>query len=167
MSNYVELSVHVHQELKRRLRAEDPGLDDETLADTVEGLTDLHEILAAIVRAAIIDEALAIGLKTRARDMQARLGRLEERAGIRRRIVRDSMIDAEIKKITDAEFTISVRAGNPSLVVIEEALVPPQYWQSRDPTLKKLELLAALKAGAEIGGVQLSNPEPVLSVRTR
>mgnify|MGYP003345417087 CR=1 FL=1 len=35
------------------------------------------------------------------------------------------------------------------------------------PKLKRLELLNELKQGSEITGVTLSNPEPVLSVRTR
>jgi hypothetical protein len=60
-----------------------------------------------------------------------------------------------------------VRPGMPALVVLEEAAVPSIYWEPREPRLKRQELAADLKAGADVAGATLSNPEPVLSVRTR
>ena len=45
--------------------------------------------------------------------------------------------------------------------------VPSIYWEPGEPRLKRQELAHELKQGAEIAGVTLSNPEPVLSVRTR
>ena len=55
----------------------------------------------------------------------------------------------------------------PSLMVLNEDAVPSIYWQPSEPRLKRQELAYELKQGAEIEGVALSDPEPVLSVRTR
>ena len=163
----LEFVATTYRTIRDRLRAQDPQLDEQTLADTVEGLTDLHEILAAIVRAALADEALATGLKGRITEMQERLERLQERAAKRRQIVKDTMVELDLKKLTAPDFTASIRPGMPTLMVIDEAAVPSIYWEPREPRLDRQGLLAELKQGAEITGVALSNPEPVLSVRTK
>jgi hypothetical protein len=153
--------------IRDRIRAQDPQIDEQTLADTVEGLTDVHEILTAVIRAALVDEALATGLKGRIAEMEDRLTRLQDRAFKRRQIAKDVMVALDLKKLNAPDFTASIRPGTPALMVIDEAAVPSIYWEPREPRLNRQELANELKQGAEISGVALSNPEPVLSVRTR
>ena len=163
----LEFASITYRAICDRIRAEDPNIDERTLADTVEGLTDLHEIVAAIIRSALADEALSAGLKGRIADMQGRLHRLQNRASKRRQIAKEVMVELDLKKITAPDFTVSIRPGTPSLLVIDEAAVPSIYWQPSEPRLNRQKLATELKDGAEITGVTLSNPEPVLSVRIR
>jgi len=163
----LEFGAATYRAIRDRLRAEAPQIDEQTLADTVEGLTDLHEILAAVLRAALADEALATGLKCRISDMQGRLERLQDRAAKRRQIAKDVMVELDLKKITAPDFTASIRPGMPALLVLNEDAVPSIYWQPGEPRLKRQQLALDLKEGAEVAGATLSNPEPVLSVRTR
>jgi hypothetical protein len=92
-------TIH-YSTIRERIRTEDPQIDEQTLADTVEGLTDMHQILAAIIRSALTDEALAAGLKGRIGEMQERFDRLQETAAKRRQIAKDVMIELDLKKIT-------------------------------------------------------------------
>ena len=163
----LEFSAIAYRTIRDRLKAQDPAIDEQTLADTVEGLTDLHEIVAAIIRSALDDEALVLGLKCRISDMQGRLERLQDRASKRRTIAKDVMVELDLKKLTAPDFTASIREGLPALMVINEDAVPSIYWAPGEPKLKRQILAHDLKQGAEIEGATLSNPEPILSVRTR
>ncbi len=163
----LEFATATYRAIRDRIRTQDPQIDEQTLADTVEGLTDLHEIVQAIIRAALADEALATGLKSRISDMQGRLDRLQDRASKRRQIAKDVMIQLDLKKLNAPDFTASIRDGIPALMVLNEDAVPKIYWQPTEPRLMRQQLAADLKQGEEIAGVTLSQPEPVLSVRTR
>ena len=163
----VHLAAIHYRAIRDRVRKTDPDIDEETLADTVEGLTDLHEIVQAIIRSALVEEALARGLKCRLADMQDRLSRLEDRASKRRQIAKDVMIDLDLKKLTAPDFTVSLRPGTPALMVIDEDAVPKTYWEPGEPRLRRQILTHDLKQGEEVAGATLSDPAPVLTVRTR
>ncbi len=156
-----------HSALRERLLAEIPDLDEETLADTLEGITDLQEMLSELVRSALVDEALASGLSTRLSDMKARLERLEARARRKRQLVLEAMTQAELKRLEEADFTASLRQGAPALEVVAEDRIPVAYWKPQPAKLDRQGLLAALKNGVDIDGVALATPSVQLSVRTK
>jgi hypothetical protein len=61
----VSTEAFKYQLLKQQIRSAYPSLDDETLADTLEGITSLNEMIAVVIRSALVDEALQGGLRTR------------------------------------------------------------------------------------------------------
>ena len=99
--------------------------------------------------------------------MKARLERLEERAKRKRQLALRAMAEADIPKLTAADFTASLRQGVPAVEVVAEDKIPAAYWKPQPAKLDKLGLLAALKAGAEVDGVALAVPQMQLSLRTR
>jgi hypothetical protein len=159
--------VQLYQWLREKLLDRFPEADDETVRDTLEGITDLHEIIAAIIRSALIDEALHVGLRARLEDMKQRLSRLEERGAKKRQLALEAMSEVGLRKLEQSDFTASIRAGSPSLVIVTEEAIPNSYWVPQPPKLDRQSLLAELKRGGEIPGTQLSNPRPTLSVRTK
>ncbi len=144
-----------------------PSLDDETLRDTLEGITDLHEMIAEVVRSALADQAMATGLKLRLDDMKSRLSRLEERGRKKRQLALDALVEADIKKLTQPDLTVSVRTGSQALVVTSEDKIPENFWIPQPPKLDRNGVLAALKSGKMIDGAALNNPAPTISVRTK
>ena len=91
MRALINLEVPKLQLMRERLLAEYPDLDNETLADTLEGITDLNEMISAVIRSALVDEALHAGLRFRLDDMKERLSRLELRASKKRELALEAM----------------------------------------------------------------------------
>jgi len=163
---HFNLAVQSYLRLREQLQSKLPEIDDETLADTLEGITDLNEMIAAVIRSALVDEALQAGLRTRLEDMRKRLSRLEERAK-KRQLALGAMCEVGLKKLEQPDFTASTRAGLPSLIVVSEGQIPEAYWVPQPPRLDQQALLADLKRGREVAGAQLGNSKPILAVRTK
>ncbi len=54
-----------HQYLRDKLEAEFPDADEETLRDTLEGMTNLTDMLGAVLRSQLDDLALTAALRAR------------------------------------------------------------------------------------------------------
>jgi hypothetical protein len=113
------------------------------------------------------DLALATALRARIADMQERLGRIEARADKKRCLVALVMERADLRKLTEPDFTASLRQVAPGLVVIDERVIPEPFWRPQSPKLDRKGLLAALNAGQAVPGATLGNGGTTIAVRTR
>ena len=75
-----------HQYLRARLEEVFPDADEETLVDTLEGLSNLPDMLAEVCRSMLDDQAMVQALRGRIGDMQERYGRIEGRARKKREL---------------------------------------------------------------------------------
>ena len=163
----IKVEAQNYHRLRDKLLESFPALDEDTLRDTLEGISDLNEMIAAVIRSALVDEALGSGLRARLEDMKERQSRLEVRASKKRGLALQVMSETGLTKLEQPDFTASTRAGVPALVVVSEQAIPDPYWLMQPPKLDRQALLGELKRGGAIPGVELSNPKPVLMVRTK
>jgi len=120
-------SLAEHEYLRQRLKAEFPDADEETLRDTLEGLSSLPEMLACALRSYLDDIALTAALGIRINDMQERISRFEQRAEKKRALITAVMERADLKKLAEPDFTVSVRATASSLMVTDETEIPRDF----------------------------------------
>ncbi len=156
-----------HQYLRERLEAAFPDADEETLMDTLEGMTSLTDSLAELLRSSQEDQSLASALRSRMADMQERYSRVEERARKKRELVCTVMEEAELKKLTEPDFTVSLRPSRAPLMIIDEEAIPGDYWKPQPAKLDRMGLISALSNGRDIAGAVLGNPPMTIAVRTK
>lgn len=154
-------------ELRRRLIEADPDIDENTLLDTLEGATDLHEAIAEVVRSALEDEAMLNGLKGRLEDLKVRLERIKYRLEQKREVALAVMEETGIEKLMQPDFTVSLRASPPGVVITSEEDIPEWFWIPQAPKLDRRTILDAIKAGTAVTGAELSNSKISLAVRTK
>ncbi len=156
-----------HRYLRERLEAAFPDADEETLMDTLEGMTSLTDSLAELLRSSQEDQTFAVALRSRMSDMQARCGRFEERARKKRDLVCTVMEEADLKKLMEPDFTVSLRPARAPLMIIDEEAIPGDYWKLQPAKLDRMGLISALSNGRDIAGAVLGNPPMTIAVRTK
>jgi hypothetical protein len=163
----IKAELQAYELLHDRLLGAYPDLDDETIRDTLEGITSLHELIAELIRSALLDEALQAALRTRVEEMRVRLARLADRGFKKRQLALEAMNEAGLKKLEQPDFTASTRLGAPPLVVTSETDIPDSYWVPQPPKLDRQTLTSDLRRGDQVPGACLGNAAPILTVRTK
>ncbi len=156
-----------HEYFKAQLAERFPDADDETLRDTLEGLTDLRQMIVAVARSQQDDRVMGQALRTRIEEMQERLRRFDHAVDRKRDLLATVMERAEIGKIAECDLTISLRQSPPPLVVTDEDAVGEDYWKPQPPKLDRRKLLDDLKSAVDVAGACLGNGGQTISVRVK
>ena len=138
----------------------DMDLDEQTLADTLEGLGGELEVKAQnVVMFTRNLEATAAAIKDAEAQMAARRKALENRAAGLRRYVLENMQFAGIQKIECPFFKLSIRDNPAAVDIYEPGLIPAQYMKQPEPpppAPDKTAIKAAITAGTEVPGAKLT-----------
>ena len=150
------------------LLRDNPELDeDEVLrADMIEGQTSAFDFMSDLVRKIGTTQAIATGTAEYIGDLQERMARLERREYSLRGLIAKVMNAAAISKAELPEATLSIRAGVPRVVIVEERDIPDEFMRiKKEPD--KLRIKAAISAHEHVPGAMMSNPEPVLAIHVK
>ena len=138
----------------------DMDLDEQTLADTLEGLSGELEVKAQnVIMFTRNLEATAAAIKEAEAQMAARRKALENRAAGLRRYVLENMQFAGIQKIECPFFKLSIRDNPAAVDIYEPGLIPAQYMKQPEPpppAPDKTAIKAAITAGTEVPGAKLT-----------
>lgn len=165
MSN-LRAAVAYDGTLKAELLRRFPELSDDerALIDTLDGISNLDEQIAAVLREALTREAMGEGIGNLLDSLSARRSRLFEGAEKMRHAVLTAMQEAGRSKLTLPDMTVSISAGRAGVAIIDETALPDRFMRiKREPN--KDAINAAVKAGEKVPGTAQKNPVPFLTLR--
>lgn len=140
--------------------------DEQTYLDTLDGETDVLDLLDRELAAMQDDEALAEAIKAQEANLRARRDRIEMRADAHKKILGLILSAAELKKAERPAATVSIRPGNVSVRIVNEEDVPSQLMRekiTRAPD--KVAIKAQIEAGEDVPGAVLERGADVVTVR--
>jgi hypothetical protein len=156
-----------YRNLQDQLKQAYVEIDDETLTDTLEGLSEFPQLVEQIVRSGLEDEDFIAALKARTDIMSGRLSRLKERFQKKRQLVAWALGAAGMTNLKACDFVVSLCEGATRLSVEDEGAIPTAYFVPQPPKLDRAGVTATLKRGETLAGAKLVQGEPYITVSTR
>ena len=141
----------------------DLDLDEQTIADTLDGMSGALEVKAQnVVMFARNLEATATAIKEAETAMASRRKAIEHRAAGLRRYALSAMQVAGVQSIECPYFKLAVRKNPPAVEVFDAAQIPAQFMRTPEPpppAPDKKAITEAIKAGQEVPGARLVSGE--------
>ncbi len=167
----IEAALSAWMSARARLLQDDSDLahDEAAITELLGDETqDVQTILARLLRAAVHADAMAEAAGERIETMKGRQSRYKTRSQSMRATAFAVLDAIGQAKVELPDLTASIRRGQQSAMIVDEAAVPDVYVEI--VTTRKIDkaiVLADLKAGREIPGAFLNNGINSLTIRTR
>ena len=140
--------------------------DADLLVDVLEGETNLDRVLEKLVDFVRDAETMTAAVKARKDEIAERQKRFERQAESGRKIIQQLMESAHQTKVMLPEATLSITAAREKAEIIDVEALPQGFFKTERKPLSK-EILAALKAGDNVPGAELTIGSCGLTIRTK
>ena len=140
--------------------AEDPDVDPEVLADTMEGIEADFESKAdayAYIIATLKGDASTIDAELKR--LKARKDAIENNADRLKKSLEEAMRVTGKTKFKTAMHSFGIQKNPQSVRIIEGAEIPDTYLIPQEPKIDKKAILADLKAGKKFDFAELQQSE--------
>ena len=131
-------------------------IDEDVLIDTIEAIKESveekAENIAKLVRSF---EADGKTIKTEEERLAAKRKTLENQVSYLKKYLFEQLETMGIAKIKRPLFTIAIQNNPPSVDVIDESLIPEDFWIPLGAKLDKTSILQQLKAGETVPGTAI------------
>jgi hypothetical protein len=139
----------------------DLDLDEQTIADTLEGMSGELEVKATSTAMVVRNlQASSAAIKEAEQAMAARRKAIDARAERLNAYLLANLQLAGIQKVESPHFCIAIKANPASVVINEPGLIPAEFMRQPEPppaAPDKVAIKEALKAGKEVPGAHLAN----------
>ena len=138
---------------------DNPEIPQEMIVEAInavgEELEDKAENLAKVIKSIEVDVA---GLREEEQRLSTRRKSLENRVTNLKEYLDSAMKATGKTKIKGKVFTLAIQKNAPSVNIVDENVIPEQYFVVKKELSKK-EILAALKEGQEVPGAAIKQTE--------
>lgn len=131
-------------------------LDAETLKDTLDAIEDAIE--TKVENTAFVIKSLEANTKIideEIKRLQAMKGAQQNNIKSLKLYIQDAMEQVGLDKVQGELIKVAIQNNPQSVEVLNENVIPKNYFVEQKPKLDKRAILADLKSGAQVEGVEI------------